>query len=671
MNDDVFISYAAKDRERVLGLVKRLRNAGVSVWIDQGGIDISALWSQEIVNAIKTCKVMLLSISPQSTESKNVVKELALCSEREKPIIPVYFERSEIPETMEYQLAGIQRVEYFKDNEDAAFAAILRSLAMRGVAVTSESVKGIQKLDHKPRQTSETIASEIPKRRNFKLRLTTSFLMVLVFACGLIFWWPKTDTKQIPDNTSSSQSEESAQTKEQRSSLAIVPFRNIGPAGENSFLADGMHEEINAMLSMAPNLIVKDGARFKGMSSSVKEIGSSLDVDSILTGSVMQTAGKLRVIVKLIDSKTEANLWANTYDKSEGDFFTIQREIAEQVAQGLSINLNSEYETLINDRQTKNLEAYNLYLEGRLLWNTRDKDKMYQAVEKYELAILKDPQFALGYVGIAECYNMLAAYGFSPTKIAIPKAKMYLDRALQINDKISELHSSLGWYYWIYEYDFDRAEASFRKALSINPSSPEANRWYAQVRSVRFNPDSVGEVEKSVALEPNSPTTRWVQFKVLITFSKFQEAKIVAAKVRELDPNYFYGHLGIIEILCLEGKYNEALVAAENAIVSTEEPIYYGIKGFILGRMNRNAEAIVVLNTLREMSSRKIVSESLLSMIYYSIGDYGKAIEIMKESVGNKTFNTFIWDPRIHWKNLHDNADFIKIFSDLGLPLKI
>ena len=131
MNDDVFISYAAKDRERVLDLVKRLRSAGVSVWIDQGGIDISALWSQEIVNAIKTCKVMLLSISPQSTESKNVVKELALCSEREKPIIPVYLEPSEIPETMEYQLAGIQRVEYFEDNEDAAFAAILRSLAMR------------------------------------------------------------------------------------------------------------------------------------------------------------------------------------------------------------------------------------------------------------------------------------------------------------------------------------------------------------------------------------------------------------------------------------------------------------------------------------------------------------------------------------------------------------
>ena len=87
--------------------------------------------------------------------------------------------------------------------------------------------------------------------------------------------------------------------------------------------------------------------------------------------------------------------------------------------------------------------------------------------------------------------------------------------------------------------------------------------------------------------------------------------------------------------------------------------------------MNRNEEAVLVINTLRDMSSRKNVPESLFGIIYYSIGDYGKAIETLKESVGNKTFSTFIWDPRIHWKNLHDNADFIKIFSDLGLPLKM
>ena len=286
-------------------------------------------------------------------------------------------------------------------------------------------------------------------------------------------------------------------------------------------------------------------------------------------------------------------------------------------------------------------------------------------------AISKDPQFALGYVGIADCYNMSASYGFSPPSIASPKAQVYLDRALQINDKISELHSSLGWYYWVYEYDFDRAEASFRKALSINPSSPEANRWYAQVRSIRFNPDSVEEIERSVALEPNSPISRYFQFKVLIAFSKLQEAKIVADKVWELDPQWIRTHLANIEVLCLEGKYDDALRITEDAILSTKDPLYYGIKGFILGQMNRNEEAVVVINMLRDMSSRKNVPESLFGIIYYSIGDYGKAIEMLRESVGNKMFNTFIWDPRIHWKNLHENEDFRKIFSDLGLPLKM
>ena len=142
---EVFISYAARDRIRVLSLVKRLREAGVSVWIDQSGIDVSSMWSQEIVSAIKGCKVMLLSISPNSTESENVVKELALCSERKKPIIPVYLKPSEIPETMEYQLAGIQRVEYFEHNEEAAFTAILRSLAKRDVFDSENALKEDQK----------------------------------------------------------------------------------------------------------------------------------------------------------------------------------------------------------------------------------------------------------------------------------------------------------------------------------------------------------------------------------------------------------------------------------------------------------------------------------------------------------------------------------------------
>ena len=672
MSAEVFISYGTRDRERVLGLVERLRSAGVTVWIDQAGIDVSSMWSQEIVSAIKGCKVMLLAISPHSTESENVVKELALASERKKPIIPVYLQTAEIPETMEYQLAGIQRVEYYKENENAAFKAMLRSLVNRGVHVDKETSGASQNLiaetaltpqNSEPQKATVSLYNKIGILIPILLLTIAGLVSVLLFQSG-------DENTNLGEHTSNSKNSDSIQQNEAKNSIAIVPFRNIGAESENSFLAEGMHEEINAMLSMAPNLMVKDGSRFKEQINDVKTVGQSLEVESILTGSVMQSNGKLRVIVKLVDAKTEANLWTKTFDKNEGDFFTIQREIAQSVAEGLSINLDSEYNVLIAKRQTKNLEAYNLYLEARLLWNTRIKNNMYQAIEKYELALVKDPQFALGHVGIAECYNMIAGYGFSPPSIAYPKAKRALEQALNINENISEAHSSLGWYYYAYEYDYDKAETSLLKALSLNPSSPEANRWYAQVRSVRFKTESLNEIKKAIKLEPKSAITRFVQVRILTTFRKLDEAIEAAEKVKELDLKYIMWPYCKIEILYLQGKYEEALSLSEEAIKNFNDPMYYGIKGFILGELNRKEEALSVIKALEKMSSERNIRNQYIYMINYSIGDYDSALNSLNEDFEKNLFNTFIFDPRLYWVKLHDNEKFKKIFLNFGLPLK-
>ena len=139
MSAEVFISYAAKDRTRVLDLVDRLRTAGVSVWIDQMGIEGATMWSQEIVAAIRSCKVLILAISENSADSENVVKEVALASEGRKRILPVYIKQAEIPESMAYQLAGIQRIEFFEGREDAALQAVIRALAKLGVTVHDEA----------------------------------------------------------------------------------------------------------------------------------------------------------------------------------------------------------------------------------------------------------------------------------------------------------------------------------------------------------------------------------------------------------------------------------------------------------------------------------------------------------------------------------------------------
>ena len=672
MSAEVFISYAARDRDRVLGLVERLRGAGVTVWIDQAGIDVSTMWSQEIVSAIKGCKVMLLSISPNSTESENVVKELALASERKKPIIPVYLEAAEIPETMEYQLAGIQRVEYFREKEDLAFKAMLRSLVKRGVHVDEKSTES--DLDEglvSSLASHDPSIENKPNSRERKIGFLTPILVLTIVSLILALFFHSADVSiNLEEQNPNSGKSELIQKSDKKYSIAIVPFRNIGPQSKNNFLAEGMHEEINAMLSMAPKLMVKDGSRFKDQINDVKIVGEKLGVGSILLGSVIQSNGQLRVIVKLVDVKTEANLWAKTFDKNEGDFFTIQREIAQSVAEGLSINLNNEYKALIAERQTENLEAYNLYLEARLLWNTRNKEKMYQAIEKYELALVKDPQFAMGHVGIAECYNMIGGYSYSPPSIAYSKSKRALDQALMINENISEAHSSLGWYYYAYEYDFDNAEKSLLKALSLNPSNPEANRWYAQVRSVRFKTESLNEIKKAIKIEPNSAITRFVQTRILTAFGKLDEAMDAAEEVKVLDPQYIMWPYGKIEVLYLQSKYEDALSLSEEAIKNFNDPMYYAIKGFILGELNRKEEAVKMIKTLEKISSERNIRNQYIFMIYYSVGDYEKALNALEESIEKKQWNSFIFDPRLYWTKLHSNERFKKIFFDYGLPLK-
>ena len=139
MSSEVFISYASKDRKRILDLVDRLSAAGVSVWIDQMGIEGATMWSQEIVAAIRDCKVLILAISKNSAGSENVVKEVALASEGRKRILPVYLEQAEIPESMAYQLAGIQRVDFFEGQEELGKQSVIRALLKMGVNVSEEA----------------------------------------------------------------------------------------------------------------------------------------------------------------------------------------------------------------------------------------------------------------------------------------------------------------------------------------------------------------------------------------------------------------------------------------------------------------------------------------------------------------------------------------------------
>ena len=672
MSAEVFISYAARDRERVLGLVERLRKAGITVWIDQVGIDVSTMWSQEIVSAIKGCKVMLLSISPHSTESENVVKELALASERKKPIIPVYLEAAEIPETMEYQLAGIQRVEYFRENEDAAFKAMLRSLVKRGVHVDEEGAgldmdEGFETsiASHAPEPQKTTVSAYR------KVGVVTPLLVLAVIGLVLaLVLRPDKSPETSGEQAAPGEKSEPVQAKQNKTSITVLPFRNIGPSINESFLADGMHEEIDAMLSMTPSLIVKNASRMKDMALDPRSVGEALKVDSVLTGTVRQSDGQLRVTVKLVDTKTEENIWASTFDKSESDIFSVQREIAQKVVEGLKLKLGAGQQDLIVNRQTKDLEAYNLYINGRRMWKTRTREGMRDSIEKFEIALSKDPDFALAYVGIADAYNQLVMYRHSPPEVAFPKAKEELKKALALNDSLSEAHASLGYIQYVYDCNWDAALKSLIKALNLNPNYPDARRWLSHVHITMGNYSlALEEIDNGINLEPNSGNMLTAKSLYLIHAAKTDDAIKLAQLGIIRDPNFIRNYQALALANLKAGDYDAALKAIEKG-----DGLYPGeyqlLKARILASRGDVSEAKLILDEEIKKKDIDLISSTQIAKVFYDINEDIKALDYLEMAIEEKDPQLTYLHVNFDWNRIGDSQRFKAICKRLNLPTK-
>ena len=289
-----------------------------------------------------------------------------------------------------------------------------------------------------------------------------------------------------------------------------------------------MHEEIDAMLSMTPSLTVKNASRLKDSVLDPKAVGEALKVDSVLTGTVRQSEGKLRVTVKLIDTKSEENIWASTFDKNESDIFSVQREIAEKVLDGLKLELGQEQENQLTKRQTKDIEAYNLYIQGRQLWNTRTREGMRDSIEKFELALNKDKNFALAHVGIADAYNFLVGYGHSPSRVTYPKAKQELNKAFTINENLSEAYASLGWIKYNFDWDWNAAEKALKNALKIDQNNPEARRWLSHLYMLLGKYDeAIQEIDLGIEIMPKSANMLTSKATYLLNIERLEETILI------------------------------------------------------------------------------------------------------------------------------------------------
>ena len=292
-------------------------------------------------------------------------------------------------------------------------------------------------------------------------------------------------------------------------SLAILPFSYVSNDPQSmanpdrEYLSDGMTEGIINNLSQLANLKVIPRTsvfRYKGKELDGHAVGLELNVRAVLVGQIKQEGDELRITVELMDVQGNRSIWGVTYHRKVGDIQTVQKEIARSVSEKLSLKLTGADQTQLAKTYTESGEAYEAYLKGRYHWNKRTDEGFKQAINFFQQAIVKDPNYALAYTGLADCYTLRSDYGFLAPKEGYALAKGAVTLALRYDESLAEAHTSLASIKAVTDWDWQGAENEYRRAIELNPKYATAHHWYAAQLLLQDRLDeALQEIKKAAA----------------------------------------------------------------------------------------------------------------------------------------------------------------------------
>ncbi len=649
MSAEVFISYASKDRERILDLVKRLDTAGVSVWIDQMSIEGATMWSQEIVAAIRNCKVLMLAISENSADSENVVKEVALASEGRKRILPVYLASAEIPESMAYQLAGIQRVEFFEGQEDIGQQSVIRALTKLGVIVSEEaSTAAADATNPISHGSAHPSTAQAPKRKGVDWAKFAAVLTGLMALAGGMFFLGGSSRTPAPEKPTLGQTE--TNTIEKTPPLAkpatldtnrvvVVPFKVIGASKESADLGYGLVSTLTSKLQPLKKLTVianESALKFKDSTQSPNEIGHVLRVGTIVTGTIQTGGGKVQVSIRAIDSNTEEVNWSGVFDNEVDRFIDLQNQIATELATELKGGLATAETQQLAQKATDIPEAQEQYLAGRREWNKRSFEGFENSIRHFENAIELDPDYADPYVGLSDAYSLMVYYNYATRDEAIPKSKQYAEMAKEKNPNLAKAYTSIGWILYMFERDWSGAEESFKKAIELNPNYATSRQWYAlYLTNVGRKKEALEMIKMAEQLDPTSMIIKAVLARQYREAGEKEMALEFANKALKIVP-LFTGALSTKYVQLDSEDINEGIGKFQAALKEYKNPISPRLGLFKLYLKKGNQEA--ALNEFAEVVGYpKVTTEKcgIVAQMYYLLAKKELAYHWLEKSIAN------------------------------------
>jgi serine/threonine-protein kinase len=455
-------------------------------------------------------------------------------------------------------------------------------------------------------------------------------------------------------------------------SIAVLPLLDLSPQRDQEYFCEGVAEELINALSALDGVRVaarSSTARFKGQGFELRHIGEQLRVQTVLEGSVRKAGNRLRIVVQLVNVADGYHLWSERYDRELDDVFAVQEEIARRIVEKLKLQLGDEPNRWLVKRQTKSIDAYNLYLQGRYYWSRRYAGFLQRAIDCFEQAIARDPSYALAYAGLAEAFCLLGVYAILPAAVAIAKAKPLAERAIALDPGSSEAHEAMALVRWYFDWDYAAALREYETALRVTQTSGVCHGLYGILLADlgRFD-DAVASVTKARELEPVSALVGFYTAATLAITRPLELALAECDRVLELDPGFAPVLWVKATALSHLSRHQAAIDAAEHAVaLSRRQGFFVACAACCYAMADQRSEARRLVEELESLGERQYVSPLCRAEIAAAMGELDEAFAWLEQSIVERTPFVVAIGVSPAYDPLRHDARFPPLLKKIGL----